>query len=794
MARITFLGSKKIDFADTKEFKKISALRRKVFCGEKGEKPAFIKDARDEHGIHIAYYLGADVVACGSAYHKGEGVFEIALICVKDGYRRFKVGSTIIGDLRAEAKKQGAKQLICEATVENIDFLKANGIPYENISYIEDGKRRIMFRENLVFDGAQWLSFHGENQAVVAKKDFYLEKKEKTELYVTGLGFCYIYINGKCISDRVLAPAWTNYKGHDTASMNYPIFDKMTYRILYERIDVTKFLKKGKNTIVFHIGGGWYCQNECPNEDVKPYGTLKLCYKLTQGDNTVSVSDEDVKYRKSFVQKTNIYYGETHDSRLGGYDFSDYQADTRDWLCAEVVSKPSSVLDEQDCIPDKIIRKIKPKCIFRKGDYVIYDLGENISGYPVVKFRDRAQPNEMCTLRFAEILKEDGGLEFSSAGWEHRIQGDTFFHDGKKAEYHPLFTWHACRYIELRGTAEVTEYRVCHTDIKPIVKFKSSEPTIQWIFDAFIRTQQSNTHGCVPSDCPHRERLGYTGDGQLTADTVMLCFDAEKMYRKWIRDIADCQDIYNGHVQHTAPFYGGGGGPGGWGGAMVFVPYSFYKAYGDKALVKKYYVNMLAYLDYMDAHSEKGLVVCEERLGWCLGDWCSPDNKNLIPEPFVNTYFYIRAIKNVIELSKEIGEPTKELEARLKKVEKAFLDKYYDKKTCTFIKSTEASDAYGFDLGYGNEKTLKAIVDKYEKLGEFDTGIFGTKLLIKVLCENGHKDLAFKLLSSKSENTFYNMKKQGATTLWENWNGEASHSHPMFGAVVEYIVKYFNEN
>ena len=520
---------------------------------------------------------------------------------------------------------------------------------------------------------------------------------------------------------------------------------------------------------------------------------MQLCYKLTQGDNIISASDEDVKYKKSFVQKTNIYYGETHDARVGGYDFAKVDEDTKNWARAQVTEKPVSVLDEQDCIPDKIIRKLKPKCIFRKGDYKIYDIGENISGYPVVSFGDKAQPNEMCTLRFAEILKEDGGLEFSSAGWEHRIQGDTFFHDGIKKEYHPLFTWHACRYIELRGTAEVTEYRVCHTDLKPRVKFKSSEPTIQWIYDAFIRTQQSNTHGCVPSDCPHRERLGYTGDGQLTADAVMLCFDAEKMYRKWIRDIADCQDIYNGHVQHTAPFYGGGGGPGGWGGAMVFVPYSFYKAYGDKDLVKKYYVNMLAYLDYMEAHSEKGIVVCEERLGWCLGDWCSPDNKNLIPEPFVNTYFYIRAIKNVIELSKEIGEPTKELEQRLKKVEKAFLDKYYDKKTCTFYKSTEASDAYGFDIGYGNEKTLKAIVDKYEKLGEFDTGIFGTKLLIKVLCENGHSDLAFKLLSSKKENTFYNMKKNGATTLWENWNGEASHSHPMFGAIVEYIVKYFNE-
>ncbi len=792
MKRKIFPGMKKISF-DSKEFKKIIALRREVFCGEKGEKASFVKDVRDEQGIHTAYYLGDDVVACGSAYNVGNGDFELRFVCVKEGYRRFKVGSAVIDELRAESMLYGAKQLVCRAPVENIDFLKSNGIPYENVSYIKDGKRHINFRENLVFEGAKWLSFREENQAVIAKKDFYLEKKEKTELYVTGLGFCYIYINGKCISDRVLAPAWTNYKEHDTATMSYPIFDKMTYRILYEKIDVTKFLKKGNNTIVFHIGGGWFCQNECPNEGVKSYGTLKLCFKLMQGKNSVCISNEDVKYRKSFVEKTNIYYGETHDARLGGYDFSVTDENAESYLRAEVVEKPVSVFDEQDCIPDKVIRKIKPNCIFKKGDYAIYDLGENISGYPVVEFTGNPHANMVCTLRYAEILAEDGSLDFSSAGWGHRIQRDTFIQDGQKKDFHPLFTWHACRFIELQGSAVIKEYRVCHTDIKPRVNFKNSDPTIQWIFDAFIRTQQSNTHGCVPSDCPHRERLGYTGDGQLTADAVMLCFDAEKMYRKWIRDIADSQDIYNGHVQHTAPFYGGGGGPGGWGGAMVFVPYSFYKAYGDKELVKKYYVNMLAYLDYMESHSENGIVVREERLGWCLGDWCSPDNKNLIPEPFVNTYFYIKAIKNVIELSKEIGEPVKELENRLKKVEKSFLDKYYDKKTCTFIKSTESADAYGYDLGYGNEKTLQAIVEKYENLGEFDTGIFGTKLLIKVLCKNGHKNLAFKLLSSQGENTFYNMKRQGATTLWENWNGEASHSHPMFGAVVEEIVKYFNE-
>ena len=409
MARIMFPRCELISF-DSKDFKRITTLRREVFCDEVGEKPSFVKDERDAQGIHIAYCLADDVVGCGSAYKVSDGVFEISKICVDKNYRRFGVGTQIIKELRNSAKAQGAHQLICEGYTDNIDFFKANGIPYENVSYMKNGKRRIQYRENLVFDGIDWLSFHGENQAVIAKKDFYLEKKEKTELYVSGLGFCYIYINGKCISDRVLAPAWTNYKKHNTQEMNYPIYDNMTYRILYEKIDVTKFLKKGKNTIVFHIGGGWFCQNECPNEGVKPYGTLKLAFKLSQGDSIIAKSDASVKYRKSFVTKTNIYYGETHDARLGGYDFSEYEVDTKDWLNAEIVEKPVSVLDEQDFTPDKIIRKLKPKCIFRMGDYKIYDIGENISGYPVITFRDRAQPNEMCTLRFAEILKEDGGL------------------------------------------------------------------------------------------------------------------------------------------------------------------------------------------------------------------------------------------------------------------------------------------------------------------------------------------------------------------------------------------------
>ena len=518
-----------------------------------------------------------------------------------------------------------------------------------------------------------------------------------------------------------------------------------------------------------------------------------LCFKIMQGERQIAESDDRVKYIKSYVRKSNIYYGEEHDARIGNYDFSSTDYCIGNWKTAEEIKRPLSVLQEQDCIPDKVIRILKPKCIYQHGDIKLYDIGENIAGYAVIKFRDDTSHSGVCDIRYAENINDDFTLNFNSAGWESRVQRDRFIRDRVKTEFYPIFTWHAARYFEVIGDADVVEYRVTHTDLKQKVNFKSSNETLQWIFDAFIRTQLSNTHGCIPSDCPHRERLGYTGDGQLACEAVMTCFDAEKMYRKWMQDVADCQDIYNGHVQHTAPFRGGGGGPGGWGGAIVFVPYSFYKFYRDENFLRKYYQNMLNFLDYMEDRSENGLVVREELGGWCLGDWCSPDNKNLIPEPFVNTYFLIKAFKQVVEISEILERDTTELKSRLEKITKAFVDAYYDEKTSTFCSSLEASDAYAYDIGLGDDRTLKAIVDKYEALGEFDTGIFGTDILIRVLCENGYKDLAFKLLTSEKENTFYNMKKHGATTLWENWNGEASHSHPMFGAVVQYIVKYFNE-
>lgn len=329
---------------------------------------------------------------------------------------------------------------------------------------------------------------------------------------------------------------------------------------------------------------------------------------------------------------------------------------------------------------------------------------------------------------------------------------------------------------------------VIHTDVAVTSSFSCSDPVLNWLYEAYIRTQLDNYHGCIPSDCPHRERLGYTGDGQLTAETAMLLLDAKELYRKWYQDILDSQGAETGHIPHTAPFLGGGGGPGGWGCAVYQVPLAWTKIYGDNSLLVQGYDAILRWFDYMDAHSEKGLVVCEEEGGWCLGDWCFPasEEKEQLPEAFINTFYYLHGLQEMMQISEKMNNklPIRFAE-REKNVKNAFLDAYFDPETGDFCEGRAAGNAYGLALGLGDERTKKHLVEKYEALGRFDTGIFGTSMLLEQLFSIGAGDLAVRLLTNDSEAaSFAHMKRNGATTLWERWDGRESHNHPMFGACV----------
>ena len=639
-----------------------------------------------------------------------------------------------------------------------------------------------------------WICGGAGCEAPLFRRSFWLDRTERFQsarLEICGLGYFLFYINGKRISDQELMPAMTDYASVLGCETTYPVWEERSaHRCRYLSFDLLPYLKAGENVLAVRLGNGWYHQTERIAEGKFVFGLPKLWFELTltdaDGRQEWIESDRQTLWHPGGLLKNNLFLGEVRDLRKEPEGWQDPDADLSGWKPAQPVHAPETLLEEQTCPPDRVIRKLYPILIGEYDGRKIYDCRENIAGRVVLSCLGKK--GECITVRHAEELAADGTLDFESAGGSDQLQQDHYICDGRIQTLHPLFCWHGFRYFETEGSCEVLYAEVIHTDVAVTSSFSCSDPVLNWLYEAYIRTQLDNYHGCIPSDCPHRERLGYTGDGQLTAETAMLLLDAKELYRKWYQDILDSQGAETGHIPHTAPFLGGGGGPGGWGCAVYQVPLAWTKIYGDNSLLVQGYDAILRWFDYMDAHSEKGLVVCEEEGGWCLGDWCFPasEEKEQLPEAFINTFYYLHGLQEMMQISEKMNNklPIRFAE-REKNVKNAFLDAYFDPETGDFCEGRAAGNAYGLALGLGDERTKKHLVEKYEALGRFDTGIFGMSMLLEQLFSIGAGDLAVRLLTNDSEAaSFAHMKRNGATTLWERWDGRESHNHPMFGACV----------
>ena len=605
----------------------------------------------------------------------------------------------------------------------------------------------------------------------VFMKNIFVENPESAEIEITGLGFFELRVGGKKVSEDLLVPPVSDYSERDLSTLYYPISDRFSHRVYYCRYSLAEYLEHGNNTIEIQLGDGWYRQDVRTGEGKLSFGKPRLAFSLTV-DGREYLSDETLFWRDSEIVRQNLYIGEAHD----------FRHKDREWKPASLIEAPTGTLYESDAPHDKIIRKIRPAVIFRDESRAVYDAGINLSG--VVGFTQNAKPDEETTVLHAERIHEDMTLFVRSAG--ELPQKDTYISDGEPHFCMPKFVFHGFRYFEITGPAEDVWVYEIHSDIPVRAKFHSDHKVLNFLYTASLRSLYSNMHSAVISDCPHRERLGYTGDGQLTADLALTVLSSEKFYEKWLRDIADGQDPNTGHIQHTAPFGGGGGGPGGWGGAIVIVPYMIYLHHDRVDLLREYYPHMQKYIAYMESRSENGLVVREEPKGWCLGDWCTPD-PIAIPEPFVNTYFLIKCLDYMVEISYILddfdapwAEKSAELRASLRR-------HYYDAEKNTYCGGVQGADAFAIDIGIGDVPMAEALAAKYEALGAFDTGIFGTDILIRVLFENGFGDTAMKLLTSEKENSYGAWLNRGETTLCEYWSEKASHNHHMYAAPLRYV-------
>lgn len=631
-----------------------------------------------------------------------------------------------------------------------------------------------------VFENCKWVGSDPAYSTSVIRRRFTLPRAEKATLTITGLGFFEARINGRAVTDRYFLPVVSDYSPRSFENFLYPLFDETGHRIYYYTFDVTDLLIDGENLLEIALADGWYRQNERVCEGDASFGdTLMTIYRLDAGGVTLC-SDGSETQTDSVLRESKLFLGEILDAT--------YTPQPEKPVL--VLPAPKSELVPAIGTPDAVISVRQPALLSENGGKKLFDAGENVSGF--VQVTTSAPAGSKIRVRFAEALK-DGALDFRSAGGDYtcasgrkQIMEDTFITDGETRVFCPKFVWHAFRYFEIEGEFDAVDVRVVHAVVEVNSIFSTNLEGCDFLNRAFLRTQLNNMHGSIPSDCPHRERLGYTGDGQLCAPAAMMMLDSRAFYEKWIQDILDCQDRTSGHVQHTAPFMGGGGGPGGWGSAIVLTPWAYYRQYGDVDMLRKCFEPMCRFIAYMESRCEDDLVAREEKGGWCLGDWCTL-GKVVIPEKYVNSCYFVKDLAVMEEIASLLGEDSEKFHALRVRVSEAIRRTYFNPGTGHFAGGVQGADAYAVWCGIAGHAAARLAAYKYDKMGHFDTGFLGTDILLEVLFDHGFDGVALKLLESEMPGSFLHMKKNGATTLWETWTGDESLDHPMFGGCARHL-------
>jgi alpha-L-rhamnosidase len=630
------------------------------------------------------------------------------------------------------------------------------------------------------------------NPAPYFRKEFKLSKSIKSaRAYVSGLGYYELYLNGDKVEDYVLAPAPTNYDKRNMRHLLYKYNDRSSTRVLYNTFDITDRLTE-KNAVGIVLGNGWYNQRDRREEGWMWYNTPRfiLQIELEYNDGTTEkvISDNLWKASTGALLHDGIFTGEIYNSELEPASWKSSDFNDSDWQNAKIVNAPTGELLAQLTPSDKVTRDIKPKSKTELSDSsYLFDFGEMFSGW--VKIKLEGKKGTRISLRYIEEMGGDYG------------QKDIYILSGNGLEeYEPRFTWHAFRQVEISGISESVTLseitgRVVHTAVDSVGSFESSNELFNKIYDSYIRTQLGNFHGSFSSDCPHRERLGYTGDGQLLVESSIFNFDMSRFYRKWLNDMADVQDSITGFVPHTAPFGGGGGGPA-WGSSYVIVPWFYYLYYGDADVLKKHYTGMKHWVEYLGTRTnQSGLVVREEPGAWCLGDWAVPNN-DYAPSSFVNTcyYYYVTDIlsKTASVLGREkdnifYNKLALQIKENVNKV-------YYDNEKKLYWKNRQGANAFPLAFGIVPEEDIIPVLDNLVKSilnnkGHFDSGILATPLTLDVLSKFGREDIAFTLMNQRDFPSYGYVLEKKATTLWEYWDGKLSHSHPMFGSVIRWFFK-----
>jgi len=631
---------------------------------------------------------------------------------------------------------------------------------------------------------AQWIgaAFSGgprtTSPAPYLRKEFTLQKQvTSARLYATAIGLYECYLNGSRVGDAVLTPGWTDYCKH----------------IQYQAYDVTGLLQSGANTLGTILGDGWGVGHIAwvgrQRYVDRPQFLAQLVLVYEDGSKEMIATDNTWKVTTGAILESDLLMGESYDAQreLAGWNKPGYNDAL--WQPVEIPADPGADLVATNGPVVKRQEELRPADIRLIPDFVnprwIFDMGQNLVGW--VRLRVRGEKGKTISIR-AEALNTDGTLYTINLRSARNTDHYTLKGEGEEI-WEPRFTFHGFRYVELLGfpgepTDDTVTGIVIHSEIPSTGTFECSDPMLNQLQHNIVWGQKGNFVD-VPTDCPQRdERLGWTGDAQVFIRTAAFNRNVAGFFTRWARDLEDAQSS-DGAYPAVAPNPGSwsisDGGPA-WADAGVICPLTIYQCYGDTRLLEEHYSSMQRFIEFLLQTSKNRIRCYTEYKGWHgFGDWLALDGSDGreggTSKELIGTAFFAYSSRLMADIARilEKNEDVARYKILFEEVREAFNERFVNKDG-TIQGGTQTSYilALHFNL-LPRELRPRAAAELARNIenrnNHLSTGFVGTPYINWVLSEMGYLDIAYALLKQTTWPSWLYSVTQGATTIWERWDG-----------------------
>lgn len=652
---------------------------------------------------------------------------------------------------------------------------------------------------------AEWIGYPpGWNgRALYFRRDFEVKKEvARARVFVAGVGYHELRLNGAKVGDHVLDPGFTDY----------------AKRVLYATHDITAAVHAGRNTVGAIVGNGWYGMPKLLLQ-------LELTYVDGSRDIVATHSDQpDMNDRWSVssgpVVFNSVFDGETYDARLEktGWDQPDATQrrrvpDRREaWAGIMPVEPPGGRLVSQALEPIKVVETVQGAKLTEPAPGVfVLDAGQNVSGW--LELHATGAAGTQVTLKYSESLKPDGTVNQENLRSAACI--DTYILKGGGAPevWQPGFTYHGFRYVEIDGypgqlALESVPIKRVRTAAETNGTFTSSNELLNRI-QQMIRNTEANNLFSVPTDCPQRnERMGWMNDLTVRLEESLYNFELSRFYTKFLSDVGDTQSP-DGAITDTAPFKWGKRPADPVCASYLLMGWFMYQYYGDTSAMEAHYDGFKAWVDYLARRSEDYVVPYGS---W--GDWSPPAQESITgsagssavarntPLPFMSTGYFYYCSDLLAKMARVLGrkDDAAHFEEQARKIADSFQRHFWNPSTHGYVSNNQACNSFALFLGLVPPAEVPRVMenlvgDVEQHQGHLTTGNLCTKYLMETLTDHARGEVAYRIATQKTYPSWGFMLENGATTLWERWElltqaGMNSHDHPMMGSVSSWYYKY----